>query len=169
MYRLLSTSALAVAALMLQAPATLNAQMLTGCRLVEGTLQCVPGLTTDPQRQIQILKQQISDTQQLAGSIEQTIEGLEGLQLRGEARAGSLLTASVEGALANPLVPSIYHWYQRAPGEARWVLIESATGSTFTPGEETIGQSIMVVLVVVEPDGVKRASSPPVGPVQPGD
>lgn len=158
--------AVGFALLMLLSPAAAHAQMMPGCRLVQGSLQCVPGLTADPQKQIQILDQEITSAEQQEGSIEQTIQGLEGIQLRGEAYEGAVLTAFLQGAMLNELAPLNYHWYQRSPGADSWVLIESASGSTFMPGNGNVGQSLMVVVTVREGDGVKRISSMPVGPIQ---
>jgi hypothetical protein len=155
------------ALLMVLSPAAAHSQMMAGCRLVQGSLQCVPGLTADPQQQIEILDQQISNTEQQEGAIEQTIQGLEAIELRGAADEGALLTASLRGALSNAVAPANYHWYQGSPGAGRWVLIESASGPTFIPGAGNVGQLLMVVLTVSEPDGVKRISSSPVGPIQP--
>ncbi|MEO1002639.1 MAG: hypothetical protein AAFX65_05945 [Cyanobacteria bacterium J06638_7] len=147
-------------------PAVAHAQMLTGCRLVQGSLQCVPGLTADPQTQIQILDQEISTAEQQEGAIEQTIEGIEGIELLGDAFAGAVLTASLQGTVLAAQDELNYHWYQRAEGSDSWVLIETASGSTFTPGPGTVGQWLIVVLTVSEANGVKRLSSPPVGPIQ---
>ena len=165
--RLPQLPAVGFALLVVLSPAAAHSQMMAGCRLVQGTLQCVPGLTADPQQQIQILDQQISNAEQQEGSIEQTIQGLEAIELRGKADEGALLTASLRGTLLKTVAPANYHWYQRSPGADRWVLIESASGPTFIPGAGNIGQSLMVVLTVSEADGVKRISSPPVGPVRP--
>ncbi|SBO41798.1 conserved protein of unknown function [Cyanobium sp. NIES-981] len=77
------------------------------------------------------------------------------------------MTAFLQGAMVSELAPLNYHWYQRAAGADSWVLIEAASGPTYKPGAGNIGQSLMVVVTVSEPDGVKRISSTPVGPIQP--
>ncbi|MFM7733472.1 MAG: hypothetical protein ACKO6F_08460, partial [Cyanobium sp.] len=97
-------AAAVLAALLLPAgPAsTARAQDLVGCQLVEGTLQCVPGITADPQQQIRILDRQIGADQTLEGAVEQRISGLRQLLLQGEARQGQLLQASLQAdALAD--------------------------------------------------------------------
>ena len=59
-------------------PAATQAQgMLPGCRLEDGSLQCVPGLTADPEKQINVLNQEISSDVQMEGQITQTIQGLK--------------------------------------------------------------------------------------------
>ena len=60
------------------APFGASAQgMLPGCRLENGSLQCVPGLTASPEQQIQVLDGQIDQGLQQEGHLEQTIEGLK--------------------------------------------------------------------------------------------
>ncbi|MFS6827816.1 hypothetical protein [Cyanobium sp. ATX-6F1] len=49
--------------------------MLPGCQLVGGTLQCVPGLTADPQQQISVLRQQIGADQKLEGRSSRPLTG----------------------------------------------------------------------------------------------
>ena len=60
-------------------PAT--AQDLVGCQLVDGTLQCVPGLTASPQQQIKIMRKEISTDIQLEGAVQQQINGLDDIEL----------------------------------------------------------------------------------------
>jgi hypothetical protein len=44
-------------------PAATQAQgMLPGCRLENGSLQCVPGLTADPEKQINVLNKRSQQT-----------------------------------------------------------------------------------------------------------
>ena len=88
--------------------AGLKAQDLVGCQLVEGTLQCVPGITADPQQQIKLLRQEIAGDQRIEGAVEQRIAGLNQLLLQGEARQGALLQATADGLAALP--PSAFHW-----------------------------------------------------------
>ena len=73
-------------------PATAQG-MLPGCRLENGSLQCVPGLTADPEKQINVLNKEISTDVQMEGRITQTIQGLKNFVLVGEARRqrGALL------------------------------------------------------------------------------
>ncbi len=150
-------------------PSVGRAQMMEGCRLVGGTLQCVPGLTADPQQQIRVLQQGITDDLEIEGAVRQRIEGLQAMVLDGEAAEGALLTASLQGEGMEGPPPGAFHWYRRGPASQRWVLIETASGPTYAPGSEDVGQSLMVVLTVSEADGVKRVSSPPVGPVLPAN
>jgi hypothetical protein len=67
----------------LLAAATQAQGMLPGCRLEGGSLQCVPGLTADPQLQINVLKKEISTDVQAEGRIKQTIQGLRQFVLIG--------------------------------------------------------------------------------------
>jgi len=50
--------------------------MVQGCQLVNGSLQCVPGITADPQQQIRDLRQEIGADQALEVAVEQQISGL---------------------------------------------------------------------------------------------
>ncbi len=154
------------AGLLGQAPAGWG-QDLVGCQLVGASLQCVPGVTADPQQQIKIMRQEISNDIQLEGAVQQQINGLQQLALQGKAEAGQLLiaTAQFDAALAVP--QANYHWYRLAPGQRSWVLIEGATGTTYVPAPIDIGQQVMVVAVVNQNGTVKRVSSTPVGPIRP--
>ena len=67
--------------------AAAQAQDLVGCQLVDGQLSCVPGVSADPQAQIQALRQQISSDLQQESAVQQQINGLEQLALQGEAIA----------------------------------------------------------------------------------
>ncbi|WP_413359872.1 hypothetical protein [Prochlorococcus sp. MIT 1201] len=59
--------------------------MLPGCRLENGSLQCVPGLTASPQEQIHVLEGRISEDQKPEEQVEQNIEGLSRFVLEGDA------------------------------------------------------------------------------------
>ena len=74
--------------------APVQAQDLVGCQLVDGQLSCVPGVSADPQAQIQALRQQISSDLQQESAVQQQINGLEQLALQGEAIAGQVLQAT---------------------------------------------------------------------------
>ncbi len=139
--------------------------MLPGCQLVEGSLQCVPGLTGDPQQQIGVLRQQIGADQKLEGAIEQTVTGLAGVVLAGQAVEGNLIWASLRASSLAGLPARAYHWYRRAPGELRWSLIPGADGVTYLPGPADVGRQLVVVVVVPQSGSVKRVASAPVGPV----
>ena len=156
---------LAAAALPLQGVA--SAQDLVGCQLVDGTLQCVPGVTESPQQQIQQLQQQISTDVKLEGAVQQRIDGLQKLELSGNAAVGQLLTAAAQINAQAALPQANYHWYRLKPGTRSWVLIEGANGTTYVPGSLDVGQNLMVVVVVNQNGQVKRVASTPVGPVQP--
>jgi hypothetical protein len=147
-------------------PAPGQAQDLVGCQLVGASLQCVPGLTADPQQQIRILEGQIQGDLQLEGAVEQRIEGLRRIELAGQATEGALLRAKAIGSGAGLPPAMAYHWYRHAPGSASWVLIPAAAGPTYVPREEDVGQMLRVVMVVSQADGVKRLISVPVGPVR---
>ncbi|PSB37292.1 hypothetical protein C7B81_10070 [Aphanothece cf. minutissima CCALA 015] len=146
---------------------SLRAQDLVGCQLVDGTLQCVPGVTADPQQQIQLLRQQIAGDQRLEGAVEQRIAGLGQLLLQGEAMQGTLLqaTAAAEGLAALP--PAAFHWYRLAPGQVQWQLIEGASGPTYALTPADVASQVMVVVAVPTPGGSQRSVSQVVGPVQP--
>lgn len=139
--------------------------MLSGCQLVEGTLQCVPGLTEDPQQQIGILRKEIASDQKLNGAIQQRVSGLDGLVLAGQAVEGTLIWASLRASSLAGLPARAYHWYRRAPGESSWSLIPGANGVTYTPGPADVGRQLVVVVVVPQGGSVKRVSSAPFGPV----
>lgn len=144
-----------------------DAQDLVGCQLVGASLQCVPGVNETPQQQIRQLQQQISNTIQLEGAVQQQIDGLQGLELAGNAAVGQLITATAV-ADAQATLPSVnYHWYRLQPGQRSWVLIEAAQGTTYVPDPVDIGQNLMVVAVVTQNGLVKRVASQPIGPVQP--
>jgi hypothetical protein len=146
--------------------APVRAQDLVGCQLVGASLQCVPGLTADPQQQIRILNQQIQGDLQVEGAVEQRIEGLSRLELAGQAVEGALLRAKAIGSGVALPPAKAYHWYRRSPGSASWLLIPAVDGPTYVPREEDVGQTLRVVLVVPQADGVKRVISAPVGPVR---
>lgn len=148
-------------ALIVAATSRSAAQDLVGCQLVDGGLQCVPGLTASPQQQIQILEQQINNTQQLEGAIQQRIAGLQSLLLQGQAVEGGLLAASGSAAALAALPASSFHWYRLNPGQSRWQLIPGASGPTYSITAADVGQSILVVVVVPQADGrVQRLASP---------
>ncbi|MFM8605639.1 MAG: hypothetical protein ACKOBY_08960 [Cyanobium sp.] len=156
-------AAAVLAALLLPAgPAsTARAQDLVGCQLVEGTLQCVPGITADPQQQIRILDRQIGADQTLEGAVEQRISGLGQLLLQGEARVQVSLQAD---ALAD-LPPSAYHWYRRPAAGTAWVLIPAASGPSYRLVAADVGQQVMVVVALPSGTGSQRSVSVPLGPV----
>lgn len=152
------------------APGLRAQTMLTGCQLVGGTLQCVPGVNADPQQQIQDLRQQIATDQNLENAVEQRIAGLNQLVLMGELAEGSLLVASLAAGLPqDPLVqlpPAAFHWYRLQPGASTWVLIPGATGPTYRLQPQDVGSQLMVVIAVPNPSGSQRQASAAVGPVQ---
>ncbi len=160
-------AAAALAALLLPAgPVSLaRAQDLVGCQLVEGTLQCVPGITADPQQQIRILDGQIGADQALEGAVEQRISGLRQLLLQGEARQGQLLQASLQADALADLPPSAFHWYRRPAAGTAWVLIAAAAGPSYRLGAADVGQQVMVVVALPSGTGSERSASAPLGPV----
>ncbi len=139
----------------------LRAQDLVGCQLLDGALQCVPGVTADPQQQINILRSEIATDQKIEGAIEQRVVGLDRLLLQGEAREGQLLSA---GALALP--PTVFHWYRLAPGRNHWQLIQGATGPTYKLTAADVAYQVMVVVAVPAGGGSQRSVSSPVGPIK---
>ncbi len=141
------------------------AQDLVGCQLVEGTLQCVPGITADPQQQIRILDGQIGVDQALEGAVEQRISGLRQLLLQGEARQGQLLRATLQADALADLPPSAFHWYRRSSDGSAWLLITAANGPSYKLVAADVGQQVMVVVALPSEAGAQRSVSAPLGPV----
>lgn len=138
--------------------------MLAGCRLVNGSLQCVPGITTTPQQQIQVLDGEISRDQQVEGEIEQTIENLKRFVLVGQAAQGQLLRAELR--LDGTGVQKVQiHWYRRL-SDGSWQLVDAVNTSTYRIGPDDAEASLMAVLSVQMNDGsVRRLQSNSIGPV----
>jgi len=151
--------------LMAAVPFGASAQgMLPGCRLENGSLQCVPGLTASPEKQIQVLDGQIDQGLQQEGHLQQTIEGVKRFVLAGQAREGALLKAQLmlQGSAVDELD---VHWYRRGE-QGNWILIESASGNTYQVSADDRQSTIMAVLVVRDSNGkIKRISSNAIGPV----
>ena len=145
--------------------APLWAQDLVGCQLVEGTLQCVPGVTADPQQQIRILEGTIATDQKLEGAIEQDIAGVQRLVLQGQAAEGQLLKAVITADGVTALPPSAFHWYRRTPQDSRWLLIAGASGPSYQLQAADANALVMVVVAVPTAGGSQRSTSAPVGPV----
>ncbi len=143
--------------------------MLDGCQLVQGSLQCVPGVTADPQQQIRDLRQQIATDQTLENAVAQQIQGLDQLVLIGEVSQGSLLMANLGAGLPqDPLLnlpAGAFHWYRLSPGANKWVLISSATGPSYRLQPQDVGAQVMVVIAVPTASGSQRQASAPVGPI----
>ncbi|MCS5699861.1 hypothetical protein NZK32_12525 [Cyanobium sp. FGCU-52] len=167
-FRRRRTSALAalVGCLLATAASQVRAQDLVGCRLVEATLQCLPGVDATPQQQIQILKGEIGADLQQEAMVEQRIDGLRQVVLAGEAMEGSLVRAQLATDSGANLGTVTYHWYRLAPGRNRWELIPDAQGDSYTVSRNDIAYELMVVVVVTTPDGTRRSQSAPVGPVR---
>ncbi len=151
--------------LMAAVPLGVSAQgMLPGCRLDNGSLQCVPGLTASPEKQIQVLDGQIQQGLQQEGHLQQAITGLQRFALVGEAREGALLKAvlKLEGADIDELD---VHWYRRS-GQGNWTLVESGKGHNYRVGPEDRDDRLMAVLVVRGSNGnIQRISSNVIGPI----
>ncbi|EDY39162.1 conserved hypothetical protein [Cyanobium sp. PCC 7001] len=168
-------TALLAAALAAAAPS--RAQDLVGCQLIEGQLSCVPGVSADPQSQIKALRQQIAGTEALEGAVEQGIEGLESLVLRGEAAEGQLLMAAVSSEAAADGLAGVpdqaFHWYRLSPGSSQWLLIPDASGPRYQLQASDVGALVMVMVslpgegTVGTVTGSRRQASPMVGPVKP--
>jgi len=139
---------------------------MVGCQLVGASLQCVPGVTADPQQQIKIMRQEISNDIQLEGAVQQQINGLQQLVLNGKAAVGQLLVATAQFDTSIAVPQADYHWYRLAPGQRSWVLIESAQGTTYVPAAIDIGKQVMVVVVVNQNGKVTRISAAPIGPIR---
>ena len=150
----------------LQGPLPLKAQdMVDGCQLVDGSLQCVPGVTADPQQQIRDLNQQISADQKLETAVQQQINGLQQLVLQGQAAEGTLLQATLTADALAGLPPSAFHWYRLPAGQTRWLLIQGASGPTYVLSQQDVNARVMVVVAVPSAGGSLRQASTPVGPV----
>jgi hypothetical protein len=147
-------------------PLPLQAQdMVDGCQLVDGSLQCVPGVTADPQQQIRDLNQQISADQKLESTVQQQINGLQQLVLQGQAAEGTLLQASLTADALAGLPPSAFHWYRLPAGTSRWLLIQGANGPSYVLSQQDINARVMVVVAVPSANGSNRQASAPIGPV----
>jgi hypothetical protein len=144
-----------------------RSQDLVGCSLVDGQLSCVPGVSADPQAQIRALRAEIGATLAQESAVQQTIDGLEGLVLSGEASEGSLLRATVAADLLAASAANAFHWYRLSPGSAQWVWIESAQGPSYRLTAADLGGKVMLVVVRIDGDDAKRQATPAVGPVQP--
>lgn len=147
-------------------PAATQAQgMLPGCRLEGGSLQCVPGLTADPQQQIHVLNKEISTDVQAEGRIKQTIQGLKQFVLIGEAREGQLIKTKFD--LQGEQIKTVHiHWYQRQ-GDGHWKLVSDRSEETYQISQDDQGSQIMAVMVVATSDGeVQRVSSNVIGPIR---
>jgi hypothetical protein len=142
-----------------------RSQDLVGCSLVDGQLSCVPGVSADPQAQIRALRSQISATLAQESAVQQQIDGLESLVLRGEALEGSLLQAGLSNGLLVELPASAFHWYRLNAGSPNWSWIEAAQGPTYRLSTADVGSQVMVVVVISDAGGPKRQASRPVGPV----
>ena len=147
-------------------PLPLQAQdMVDGCQLVDGSLQCVPGVTADPQQQIRDLNQQINTDQKLETAVQQQINGLQQLVLQGQAAEGTLLQATLTADALAGLPASAFHWYRQPAGKSRWLLIQGASGPTYVLSQQDVNARVMVVVAVPSAGGSLRQASAPVGPV----
>lgn len=149
---------------LLLAPAS-HGQDLVGCSLVDGQLSCVPGVSADPQAQIRALRNQISNTLSEESAVQQQINGLESLVLRGEAMEGSLLRAALVVGQLGELPASAFHWYRRNPGGSHWIWIETAQGPSYRLTAADVGGQVMVVIVQSDGSGPSRQASQPIGPI----
>ena len=138
--------------------------MLPGCRLENGSLQCVPGLTASPQEQIHVLEGRISEDQKSEEQVEQNIEGLSRFVLEGDALEGQLLKADL--MLDGDAIESVHiHWYRRK-GNGHWQLVANTSETTYQLGRDDLGRSLMAVLTVSTSDGnVNRTNSNVIGPI----
>ena len=139
-------------------------EMLPGCRLEDGSLQCVPGLTASPEKQIEVLDGEINQGLQQESHLEQTIEGLKRFVLVGEAKEGSILKTDLTLQAADLDELSI-HWYRRN-ARGNWKLMKSASGNSYRVGPNDREAWIMAVLVVRDRNGsIKRINSNTIGPI----
>ena len=158
-----------VAAGLLLGAGPLRAQDLLGCQLTDaGQLQCVPGISADPQAQIRALRQELSTDLQMEGAVQQRIDGLQQLVVQGQALEGQLLQASLVSDRLAGLPPSAFHWYRRQAGASHWLLIANTTGPSYVLSPADVGSDVMVVVAVPTATGSQRQASRPIGPVQMG-
>ena len=144
-----------------------RAQDLVGCQLLDGQLSCVPGVSADPQAQIRALRQQISTDLQQESTVQQQIDGLQQLELLGEAVQGQILQATAVADVLAALPPQSFHWYRRAPGSSQWLLIGGASGPTYILQPQDVSAQVMVVVAVTVPTGgANRQVSTIIGPVR---
>ena len=139
--------------------------MLPGCRLENGSLQCVPGLTATPQQQIEVLDGDITHDQQAEGRIVQAIAGLKRFAVVGKPRQRALLRAEL--AFDDSTIETLtIHWYRRS-ANGHWQLINSASERTYVISAEDAGRSVMAVLTVTTDQGkVLKTNSNAVGPIE---
>lgn len=139
--------------------------MLPGCRLENGSLQCVPGLTATPQQQIEVLDGEITHDQQAEGRIVQAIAGLKRFAVVGKARQRALLRAEL--AFDDSTIETLtIHWYRRS-ANGHWQLIDSASERTYVISAVDAGRSVMAVLTVTTDQGkVLKTNSNDVGPIE---
>jgi len=138
--------------------------MLQGCQLIDGSLQCVPGLNADPEQQIQILQRTIGADQALEAAIGKESAATEQVLLSGSAVVGTLLSAAVAVTAGGGAAPA-FHWYRLAPDQRTWLLIPEAKGSTYVVVPADMGSQVMVVSVRGAGASTLRTSSKPIGPV----
>ena len=142
-------------------PSEAGAQgMLAGCQLIDGALQCVPGLSADPEQQIQILRRTIRADQAIESTVRAERAAVTQVLLAGPAVVGAVLTATVADGSA-----PVYHWYRLAPADQTWRLIPEAKGATYVLSPADAGQQIMVISVSGSGGSPLRTSSNPIGPV----
>lgn len=143
------------------------AQDLVGCQLTDaGQLQCVPGVSADPQSQIRALRQQISRDLQVEGAVQQQIQGLERLALLGQAREGQLITVSLAADALAALPTSAFHWYRLQSGESGWLLITGANGPSYKLQRADVNAQLMLVVAIPSANGgSQRQVSTRLGPV----
>ena len=144
-----------------------NAQDMVGCQLVDGLLSCVPGVSPQPQAQINALRSQISTDIQLEGTVQQQINGLQQMVLAGQASEGQLLQATLSADVLASLPPSAFHWYKLQPGTKQWILIQGASGSTYLIKANDVSSQVMLVVAQPTATGSQRQATPAVGPIQP--
>lgn len=149
-----------------QSQEALSQGMLPGCRLMNGSLQCVPGLTTSPEAQIKILDAEIQSDKQSEAVIQQNIVGLNHLLLAGEAEQGAILKTQLHIA-ADDIDEVHIHWYRKPKTSSQWTLIKNAHGSRYRIKKNDSKNYLMAVVVVKKANGeVVRQTSNVVGPIK---
>jgi hypothetical protein len=141
------------------------AQEQPGCRMLDGLLQCAPGVGIAPLPRIPIVL--LEARQRPGGGLGDQAPSVAAapLLLQGLPQEGAWLKATVGSPGLKPLPDSAYHWYHKPPGRLRWELIPGASGATYQLQRGDMAYDVMVLVAVPSPDGSQRLLSNPLGPV----
>ncbi|MEB3362639.1 MAG: hypothetical protein VKI42_11015 [Synechococcaceae cyanobacterium] len=135
-----------------------------GCTLLDGMLQCAPGVSVAPLQRIPILLSG-SGKEQGGSSVRMPGVAAAPLVLEGRALEGAWLRANVGSPGLEPLPDSAYHWYHKPPGRLRWELITGASGPAYQLQRGDMAYEVMVLVAIPSPGGSRRLISNALGPV----